>query len=310
MITRVTQSMLTGRELNSVQSASIRMAKAQEQMTTGRRINRPSDAPSDTTIALKSRAAIADQEQYQRNASDGVAWLTTIDSAIGNASSLITRAYTLAVAGANTGANGSTAEKATADEIDQITQSVLALANTSYLGRPVFGGTTTGDAAFAEVTDSTATPPTTSIQYVGDAGSVNRRVGDGVVVRVDSSGTSVFGDPTSGDSVFDHLKALSTALRQDPPDDAALQQSITNLQNDITRFSSARADEGARMNQITGAVAVSQDTVLALQKVKTNVEDVDIAEATITMQSAATAYQAALMAVSKTTQQSLLNFLS
>jgi flagellar hook-associated protein 3 FlgL len=310
MITRVTQSMLTGRELNSVQSASIRMAQAQEQMTTGRKINRPSDAPSDTTVALKSRSAIAEQQQYQRNASDGIAWLTTIDSAIGNATSLVQRAYTLAVAGANTGANGATAEQATADEVDQIAKSVMALANTAYLGRPVFGGTTAGDVAFSQTTDTTTTPPTVTTSYVGDDGSVNRRVGDGVVVRVDSEGTSVFGDPASGDSVFDHLTALSTALRASPADDTAIQQAITNLQGDITRFSSARASEGARMNQINGAVSISQDTVLSLQKVKTNVEDVDIAEATINMQSMTTAYQAALMAVAKTSQQSLLNFLS
>ena len=311
MITRVTQRMLTGRELSSVETASTRMAAAQEQMTTGRRINRPSDAPADTTVALKSRAGIAAQAQYQRNAQDGNAWLTTIDSAIGNATDLVRRAYTLAVAGANTGANGSTAESAMADEVDQIKQSVLAIANTSYLGRPVFGGTTTGDAAY-QLSDPS--DPSSNVVYVGDQGSVNRRVGDGVVVQVNSTGSDVFGATgtasTAGTSVFDHLSALSTALRQDPPDDATIQQSITALQNDITQFSAAQADEGARMNQINSAVSVSQDTTLALQKVKSDVEDVDVAEATITMQSMTTAYQAALMAVSKTSSQSLLNFLS
>ncbi len=64
------------------------------------------------------------------------------------------------------------------------------------------------------------------------------------------------------------------------------------------------------MNQVTAATNVAADTTLALQTTQTNVEDVDIAQATINFQTTTTAYQSALMAVSKTSQQSLLNFLS
>ena len=311
MITRVTQHMLVGRELSSIGTASTRMAAAQEQMTTGRRINRPSDDPADTTVALKSRTGIAQNEQYQRNAQDGIAWLTTVDTTIGSATNLLSRAYTLAVAGANTGATSSTSEGAIADEVDQIMQSVLGLANTNYLGRPIFGGTTAGVNAYEQVT---AADGSTSVQYVGDSGSVSRRVGDSAVVRVDQEGRSVFGatptDTPAGDgksSVFDHLQSLSKALRSSDSD--AIAQAIKDISGDITRFSSARADEGARMKRLETATSVSQDTTLALQKVKSYAEDVDVAEATITMQSMTAAYQAALMAVGKSTQQSLLDFL-
>lgn len=309
MITRVTQRMLTGQALGSIETASTRMAAAQEQMTTGRKLNRPSDSPSDTTVALKARSGIAEQQQYQRNAQDGVAWLSTTDNAIQSATSQMQRAYTLAVQGANTASNGTTAEGAIADEIDQIKQSMLGLANTQYLGRPVFGGTATGGAAFAL---SDPTDPTSAVSYVGDTGSVSRRVGTGTVVRVDTDGASVFGSTAGGstDNVFAHLDALSTALRSTPTDTDGINTAITNLQSDMTRLSGAAANEGARMNQINGAVNVAQDSTLALQKVQSDVEDVDVAEATINMQTQTNAYQAALMAVSKTSQQSLLDFLS
>lgn len=307
MITRVTQRMLVGRELSSVQTASTRMSAAQEQMTTGRRINRPSDAPADTTVALKSRAGIGQNEQYQRNAQDGTAWLSTIDTTLNSMTTLVRRAYTLAVAGANTATNGSTAENANADEVDQILQSVLDLSNTSYLGRPVFGGTTTGNAAY-QLSDPT--DPTKPVVYVGDGGTVNRRVGDNTIVRVDSDGPTVFGATApdgTGSSVFDHLQQLSSALRSS--NSAGIEKAIADLTADQSQFSAAAADEGARMKQLDTATSVSQDTTLALQKVKSDVEDVDVAEATITMQSMTAAYQAALMAVGKSTQQSLLDFL-
>jgi flagellar hook-associated protein 3 FlgL len=305
MITRVTQRMLTGRELTSVETASTRMADAQNHMTTGKRLNKPSDGPADTTVALKARAGVAQQAQFQRNGQDGTAWLTTIDTAIQSATSQVKRAYTLAVQGANTASNGSTAENALADEIDQIKQGVMSLANSQYLGRPVFGGTTTGSAAFAL---SDPTDPTSAVKYVGGTGSVSRRVGADTTVRVDSSGTAVFGDPATGTSVFDALDNLSKALRAS--DSAGIETGIAAMQSAMDRLNSAAADEGARMNQITAATNVAQDSTLALQKVQSDVEDVDIAEATITLQTQNTAYQAALMAVSKTSQQSLLDFLS
>ena len=311
MITRVTQHMLVGRELSSIGSASTRMAAAQEQMTTGRRINRPSDAPADTTVALKSRSGISQNEQYQRNAQDGTAWLSTIDTSLNSLQSMVRRAYTLAVAGANTATNGPTSEGANADEVDQILQSVIGLSNSTYLGRPVFGGTTTGDAAYQQVPDP-SDPTKTVVSYAGDDGTVQRRVGDSTVVRVDSQGSSVFGlasnqTVATGDSIFDHLQQLSTALRSG--DGAGIEKAIADLTKDQSQISTAQANEGARMKQLDTATNVSMDTTLALQKVKSDVEDVDVAEATINMQSMTAAYQAALMAVGKSTQQSLLDFL-
>lgn len=305
MITRVTQHMLTSRALTSVETGLNRMSQAQSQLSTGKRINRPSDDPTGTTTALRARAAVAQQAQFQRNAQDGVAWVTTVDSAVRGASSQVQRAYTLAVQAANTGSNGATAEAAIADEIDQIKQGLLSLSNTTYLGRPVFGGTTTGGAAFSADASGTVT-------YVGNGdqagGAVNRRVGVSTVVRVDSDGTAVFG--SNGANVFDHLDQLSAALRANPADATQIQTSITALQGDLARLSGAAADEGARMNQITQASNVASANQLAMQKTQSDVEDVDVAEATITLQTQTNAYQAALMAVSKTSQRSLLDFLS
>lgn len=302
MITRVTQRMLTSRSLTSVEAGLNRMSQAQEQLSTGKKLNRPSDSPTDTTVALRARAGVAEQQQYQRNAQDGVGWLSAVDTALQEVNNQLRRAYTLTVEGANTGSSDATSDAALATEVDQIKQSILASANTQYLGRPVFGGTTAGGTAFSADSSGTVT-------YVGDDGSVNRRVGVDTVVRVDSPGTSVFGDNSvGGTNIFDHLDALSTALRSGKPDD--IQASIGILQADMDRISAATADEGARMNQINQASNVASASQLALQKTQSDVEDVDVAEATIEMQTQTNAYQAALMAVSKTSQQSLLDFLS
>lgn len=306
-ITRVTQHMMMQRSLTSVDGSLAKMSAAQEQMTTGRRINRPSDDPSGTATAMRARSEIADQQQYQRNGQDGLARLSVIDSTLQAMSNQIQKAYTLALQGANTGSNGSTSEGALATEVDQIQQDLLGSANTTYLGRPIFGGTTTNATAYVK------DPTTGLVHYNGDAGQVTRRVGADTDVRVDMSGVEVFG-PTSpagsttpGDSVFDHLSALSTALTHS--DDAGIQAAIGNLQRDMAQISTAAADEGARYNQISTANDTASATVLSLQKTQSDVEDVDIAQATISVATQQTAYQAALAATSKTMQPSLLDFL-
>jgi flagellar hook-associated protein 3 FlgL len=300
-ITRVTQSMLTQRSLTSVQNGLLRMSQAEEQLSTGRKINRPSDDPTGTTTALRARVGVSDQTQYQRNANDGLGWLSTIDSTLQGMNDQVRRAYTLALQGADTGSNGPTALGALADEVDQIKGSLIDSANTTYLGRPVFGGTTSGDTAY----DSTGS-------YVGDDGQVTRRVGDGTVVRVDTSGPAAFGDQSqpasSADStVFQHLDALSTALRSG--DSATITAQISNLQGDMSRISTALAKEGAAYNQISNASNVASANQLALKKTQSGAEDVDVAEATIALATQQTAYQAALAATSKTLQPSLLDFL-
>ena len=109
---RITQRMMTASSLDGLQSGLSRLAKVQEQLSTGRIINRPSDNPTGTTSAMRIRSSVSDQAQYARNADDGIGWLTQADSTLDSVTSAITKARDLALAGANTGAMGDTAREA------------------------------------------------------------------------------------------------------------------------------------------------------------------------------------------------------
>src|SRR5207248_365309 len=167
-------------------------------------INRPSDSPTGTIQAMQFRADIREQEQYARNAQDGLGWLGTIDSTLGDMVTQVQRVRDLTLQGNSAGtASTPQARASLAVEIDNIRQSLLAGANTTYLGRPVFGGTTPGSTAY----DANA-------NYVGDTGSVNRTVGPGVSVQVDASGPSAFGSGTN--QLFVVLATISNDLRTNP----------------------------------------------------------------------------------------------
>ncbi|UDY24089.1 flagellar hook-associated protein FlgL [Nocardioides sp. Kera G14] len=298
-ITRVTQQMLSNRSMTAVMSGLSRMSKYEEQLETGKKLNRPSDDPAGTNTALRVRSALAEQTQYGRNAEDGQAWLSTIDSTLSGITDQIQRANTLALQGANSGSMSQASRDSIASELDQIRESVLQSANTDYLGRPVFGGTTSGSVAYND--DGT---------YAGDDGEVLRRVGSGVQVRVDSRAQDVFGP--DDDNIFKHLSDLATALSSTSSTDSdeAIQEGIANLQADLTRITSAQSDEGARMNRLTKASDLASQATLQLQTSLSDVEDADLAETTLNVQQSETAYQAALAATGKTLQPSLLDFLS
>ncbi|KRB79941.1 hypothetical protein ASE01_00020 [Nocardioides sp. Root190] len=293
-IGRVTQRMLTEGSLDQLQRGLGRLARVQEQLSTGRIINRPSDNPTGTTTAMRLRSSMADQTQYSRNAQDGLGWLTQVDASLDSVTSTVKRARDLALQGANASSAGPVAREALAIEVDGLRQELLARANTSYLDSPVFGGVTGGSQAY----DATGT-------YVGTIGDVNRRIAGGVVVKVDVDGPDVFGDGAT--SAFAELAALSTALRAG--DQAGISAAIGTLNTRIDTVTGARTAAGTRFQRLEQAEQAAADARISLENQLSTVENADLAETTVELKLQEVAYQAALAATSRVMQPSLLDFL-
>ena len=293
-IGRVTQRMLTDGSLANLQRNLGQLAALQEQLSTGRVINRPSDNPTGTTAAMRIRTSVSDQGQYARNAQDGLGWLTQVDSTLDGVTIAVRRARDLALQGANTGAMGQQARDALAIEIDGVREQLLGQANASYLERPVFGGVTAAGRAY----DDTG-------NWVGVAGSVNRRVADDVVVQVDVDGRTVFGDGAS--SVFAELDALATALRAG--DTAGITASIDVLRTRENTVTGVRAAAGTRYQRIEQSAQAADDAKMSLENNLSSIENADLADTTVHLKLQEVAYQAALAATSRVMQPSLLDFL-
>ena len=291
---RLTQTMLVNRSHAAVQLGLSRFAAVQEQVSTGRRLNRPSDSPTDTASAMRLRGSLKATEQYERNASDGLGRLALVDQTLFTVTDLVGRAREIALEGANTGASSQTARDALAAEVDQIRDELLNQANAQYLTRPVFGGVTAGARAY----DDSGT-------FVGVAGAIPRRVGDDVSVRVDVDGRTVFGDGAT--SVFAELEDLSTALRAG--DATGIQAGVTALATRGTTVATAHATVGAAYQRIETARAGLVDRQLHLTTALSDLEDVDLARATIDLKMQEVAYQAALASTARVMQPSLLDFL-
>lgn len=298
MIGRVTQQTVKYSTLASLQLNLSAMASMQAKMSSGKKISVPSDDPAAASDILRLRGEQRAQTQYVRNSDDGNSWLTTADTAIQSSLSVLRRARDLTVQSGD-GALGATSRDALATEIEGVRASLLAQANTAFLGRSVFAGTSDKGAAF--VTDPTDGP----YSWTGTAGAaVERRVGPITTVRVDVDGQAAFGSGAS--SVFALLDQVAAALRTPGADATAfLGQIDGHMDNMLTQVSAV----GARQNQVSDAQSDLLTAQLTTKTQLSGIEDIDLAETILQLQSQEVAYKGALGAASKVLQPSLMDFL-
>lgn len=297
-IQRITHNMMAGQSVGSLQNSLNKLARLQEQLSTGRVINRPSDSPAGTISAMRLRTELAHNTQFGRNAADATAWLQTADSALTTANQQVNRAKDLALQGANSGSMGPTAREALIAELKEIRAGLVDTVNTRYLDRPVFGGTTAGGAAFAADADGVIT-------YAGNTGEVHRTIAEGVRIRVDVDGVAAFG--ADGDSIFTHIDQLIVALSDN--DATGIQQAIDDLSADSTRIVTVQAQAGTRHARAEAATVAVIDQEIALKSHLSEVENADLPQVIVDLQMQEVAYQAALGATSRVISPSLMDFL-
>jgi flagellar hook-associated protein 3 FlgL len=295
---RITQSSIAASTLANLQLSLSRGATLQEQLSSGKVISKPSDSPTGTVAALSLRAKIADNQQYGTNAADGAAWLGTVDATLQSVNGRLQRVRELTLSGSSTGAMGPTARQAIAAEVTSLRDELLSLANTQYAGRPIFGGTTAGSAAF------TGADATTPYAYAGTDDRITRRLDAQTTIAVDASGKDVFGDGAG--SVFALLDTIADHVVNSP---ASLSTDLGDLDSRMTSVLGALTDVGVRAGRVDAAVRTSDDRVLAMKSTLSGIEDIDLPKTIMDVQLQNSAYQAALSAASKVLQPSLMDFL-
>lgn len=294
---RVTDGAITNRVLANLQGNLTRVGNLQEQLSSGKQISRPSDSPTGTVSAMQLRGESRAVQQYTRNASDGLGWLGVIDTALTSSLSQTGKVRELVLQGMSAGtASTPDAREAIAAEVENLRKSLIGVANTKYLDRPVFGGTTTGERAF----DGNG-------QFVGDTGTVMRTVGDNSKVQVDANGAAVFGANGADSQLFTVLESITNNLRGS--NTAGLDTDLQNLDVAIGTIKTNLADVGARYNRIETSRTAADDRLLNVKSKLSEIEDIDLPNTIMQMQLQQTAYQAALQATAKVIQPSLMDFL-
>ncbi len=146
---RITQSLLSDRTLFNLQNNINRVARLQDQLATGRRVNRPSDDPIDFPLSLSHRTTINLGQSHLRNINNARSNLDLSEASLNSLTEVLQNVRQLAVQGANE-TNDAEARLAISDQIKELFGEVVNLANSNFNGRYIFGGSSTTNQPFVD----------------------------------------------------------------------------------------------------------------------------------------------------------------
>jgi flagellar hook-associated protein 3 FlgL len=197
---RLSTSNTYANSLDSLLDRQTRLAGTQEQMTTGKRVNRASDDPAAAARAERALASERRTVASQRAVDASNNAMTLTESALGDAGTLLQSAREALVAAGN--ATYSDAErKGVADQLQGLRDQLFAVANrTDGSGQPLFGGQGSTQAPFVDMPGG--------VQFQGTAGQVQAATSDALPLTTDGEATWM--QARTGNGVFETRVVAST----------------------------------------------------------------------------------------------------
>lgn len=298
---RVSNATLRNNVMRNLQLSLRELARVQRQMASGRVINKPSDNPVAATKLLNLSSALAESTQFQANVRDGLGWLSVTDSTLDNIGEVFHRAKDLALAGAN-GTLPQDARDYNAREVDQILRHVVALANTSFDGtRSVFGGAHHGGVPFSITEGPDGFVGSVDSQVGAGSGAVRYEIIRNIDMQVNTEGHKLFVEG----GLFSSLQAVRDGLLGK----SDLQAAMGQLEQSMNKLLDERAVVGARHNRLEMTDRRYQEETVTLTQLKSQLGDIDMAEAIMNYNVREHVYQAALAAGARVMQPTLLDYL-
>ncbi|MDH5290645.1 MAG: flagellar hook-associated protein FlgL, partial [Acidimicrobiia bacterium] len=181
MSVRITDLGMMESRMAWMRQGQSRVAAAEQEIASGRRINKPSDNPSESARLMRHDLRLQRVSQFARNNDNAKLWVGTADQALQTGATYLERARTLAVQAGNDTTLGAQEGRAIAADVRSIAQGMMAMANTKISGRAIFAGTADSDGAY----------DATTLAYVGDAGQVTRALDTDETVVVGYHGPDI-----------------------------------------------------------------------------------------------------------------------
>lgn len=300
MTTRVNLETVINSTIFNVQRSTSNLSKLQEQISTGKKVNRPSDAPAGARRILSIRSETFRLDQYSSNVMTATQSLNYNSSTLQSTANLLQRIQELTMQGVND-TTDSDGRKAIASEIDQLVESVLQSANSTRLGRYIFAGTKTKTVPFVATRNSNG--EISAITYNGNREKIEYQVGVSATVQVNQTGNEAFIDNKLFSSIINIRDGFAggTAL--------AAQNELDNLDNAHTSVLNLIAKAGGAANTLELTDNRITDIRLSLNEMLATTESADITELVLKLKEQENIYQASLASGSVAFNTSILNYL-
>lgn len=310
MITRISDNARFDTIAGNISNLQDSMSRASDQLATLKKINRPSDDPEGTTIALNLRSAGASIEQHKENIIGGETWLKVTGLNLNSINDLLMLAQGLAQ---NAEVASASDRTAAADSLQNFSDQILSFANAKLNGRYMFSGSKTDAKPF----------PDSAGAYEGDSQALLINIGqNSSTAAYNVTGDAVFPASVGGGvALFETFDALVAALRAPYSTDAEIADADAETATALASFKDASQEVQVQVqDNITKTSAMLSNLEFAdnhltylkdrVENMISKSEDADVSKLAMEFQMQALALNASYTVAGKMNEGSLLNFLS
>lgn len=291
---RVTQGMLAANSLKQISNSYNKLETLQNQLSTGKKIIRPSDDPVVATKGMAYRSNLSEVNQYKRNLTEAQSWFDSSESGLEQVNSILQRTKELVVQGLN-GTNESDDRQAIAREIEQLKLDYMQVGNTQVAGNYIFNGVNVGAPPISENASG-------MIESNINLDPFSVEVSKGIQLRVNIHPENIFGQ-----GAFDLMNNVQTAFEQN--DVNSLKDLSTQVDTQLSTLLAERSELGARSNRLELIENRLDSQEITATKMLSNNEDADIEKVITDLTVQESVHRAALGVGAQIIQPTLLDFL-
>jgi flagellar hook-associated protein 3 FlgL len=284
------------------------LSQADEQLSSGLRVNQASDAPQQIQDIFQTRSAIGQDQQSIQNLTTIQSQVNAADGAVQSAISLLSQAVSLGTQGASTNVTLTT-QQALAAQVQGLQAQLVAISRTEVGGVYVFSG------------DASGAPPyqvdTTSPSGVGrlltpQQSTLKTADLTGVTFQVSMTAQDLFDQRDSGDNptaqnAFVALNSLAQALQSG--NSSTITQAISAVQSASSYVNQQTGFYGTAQNHVSSALDLAHKFQTQDQTRLSGLQDADTASLAVEVTQASTALNAALSAQAHKPHTTLFDFL-
>lgn len=296
-----------GQFLASVDILQSQLNNAENQLSSGLRVNVASDAPQQVGDIFQSRADLARENQTIQNLNAVQAQVTTADTSVQTAIQLLQNAVTLGSQGASTNVTQQQ-RNSLATQVQSVLSQLVGISATQVNGVYIFSGDSSGTAPY----QLDPVSPTGVDRLV--TAQATQQVADptGITFQTAMTAQDLFDkrdalDNPAPENAFAALNNLQLALQSG--DTNAIGQAIDSIKTSSDYLNQQLGFYGAAENRIASSLDLAQKFQVQTQTQLSNLQDANVPAEAVAVTQATTALNAAMSAQAKRPTTTLFDFL-
>lgn len=319
MTDRVTNLERTRSMLAQIQRNRVAVNKFSEQVSSGLKVKGPRDADS-APIVSQTDLAIERIDSHKSRVGAAKSLLSYQDEVMGSAVELLARAKEIATSAASETA-GQVSRSNMAQEIYQIRDQMVAIANSTYQGRYIFAGAENDTPPYSAASYTNPASGQAATRYVyttadGASTATYAKITDNISVQTNIPGSSVFSHAIGAlEQLARGMDGYATTMVSGLPNGGGVAFNLPDQRSQQTQeilsalgsLNTARDNYvvpsritiGSRINRIESAERILDATKLSLQDVQSKNKAADLFDASGQLTAMETQLQASLSAAAR-----------